>query len=225
MDHELLFFNCSNLRLFLILFVIGGASLAIADEDALSVPTADTTPHIAIPKPPSKPNNTIRAKKVTKANKKKNKTTRIPKESTQDSHNFTATPIATSTAAITLNKNVTLLPNPTPRSTLTDKEKKNLPRVTIIPNPAYGDRVIFRVMANGPAKAHIVVYDRFFNKMDQLEGEGDNLFDIIWSLKKIPEGIYYFQTLIDNKTDGSSQKIAPQNFAVEKDEEPKEPGN
>ncbi len=100
--------------------------------------------------------------------------------------------------------------------------KGQLPKVTTIPNPVWGDKVIFRVMTASAAKAHVVIYDRFFNKVDELEGEGDQLFDILWSLKKIPQGIYYYQSQIDDPKAGTSKTLPMQNFAVMKDEQPQE---
>ncbi len=77
-------------------------------------------------------------------------------------------------------------------------------------------------MTSGAAKAHIVVYDRFFNKVVELEGEGDQLFDILWSLKTVPQGIYYYQCQIDDTQAGTGKTLPMQNFAVMKDEAPKE---
>lgn len=78
--------------------------------------------------------------------------------------------------------------------------------------------MIFRVMVKKAAKAQIVVYDRFFNKVTQLSGEGDHLFDILWSLKKVQEGLYYYQTQILDKATGQAQMLPMQSFAVMKDD-------
>lgn len=97
--------------------------------------------------------------------------------------------------------------------------KIQLPGVTTIPNPARGDKVIFRVMTKGPAKARIVVYDRFFSKVKELDGEGDHLFDLIWSLKKVSEGIYHYQTEVIDTSTGESKILSMQSFAVMKDDD------
>lgn len=105
-------------------------------------------------------------------------------------------------------------PPPTPSLT----PALHLPWVTTIPNPAYGDKVIFRVMTEGPAKARIVVYDRFFSRVKELHGEGDRLFDILWSLKKVSQGIYYYQAEITYSDTGESRILKMQSFAVMRDE-------
>lgn len=112
-------------------------------------------------------------------------------------------------------------PTPTPTTKpRTSSLKKGEPTVTTIPNPAWGDKVIFRVMTSGPAKARIVVYDRFFNKVADLSGDGERLFDILWSLKKISEGLYYYQVEVADTVSGQTRMLPMQNFAVMKDETP-----
>jgi aryl-phospho-beta-D-glucosidase BglC (GH1 family) len=102
--------------------------------------------------------------------------------------------------------------------------KNQLPRVTTIPNPAWGDKVIFRVMTQGPSQVQIIIYDRLFNKVKELGGNGESLFDIIWDLKKIPEGIYYYQTRIVDTGSGKSQILKMQSFVILNDKNaPPEP--
>ncbi len=73
-------------------------------------------------------------------------------------------------------------------------------------------------MSKGPAKARVVVYDRFFSKVADLSGEGDRLFDILWSLKNVAEGIYYYQTEVIDAATGQSQILKMQSFAVMRDQ-------
>lgn len=95
---------------------------------------------------------------------------------------------------------------------------KNPITVTTIPNPARGKKMSFRVMSAGPCKVRIKIYNRFFDPVAKLEQEGDHLFDIIWSLKNIPEGPYLYQVLVDDKTSGETTKLPQQKFWVMKDE-------
>lgn len=135
-----------------------------------------------------------------------------------------AVPTGTATATSSLTPTPTVMGKAIPTSTLTPRPVAKavpgtaLPKITTFPNPARGDKLIFRVMTLGPSRAHIVVYDRFFNKVVQLEGEGDRLYDILWNIKKVPEGVYHFQTQVEDGTTGAFEKLPLQNFAVEKDD-------
>ncbi|HJT25511.1 MAG TPA: hypothetical protein VJ873_13135, partial [bacterium] len=141
---------------------------------------------------------------------------------------ITATPAETATSTPTFTFTPTKTPKPDKKAKRTptpDRTKTpvptpvlHLPQITTIPNPAYGDKVIFRVMTKGPAQARIVVYDRFFSKVKELSGEGDKLFDILWSLKKVSQGIYYYQAQVTDTATGAVQTIKMQSFAVMKDE-------
>lgn len=134
------------------------------------------------------------------------------------------TPIPTETPSPTpvRDKNQKKTPIPANSSTPTVSPTPNikLPWVTTIPNPAWGDKVIFRIIVKGSARAHIVIYDRFFSKIKELDGEGTHLFDILWSLKKIPQGIYHYQTQLTDTESGESQILHMQSFAVMRDENP-----
>jgi hypothetical protein len=216
---KFLFRSCCPGALVVQIFFIFPAS---ADVDALSGPQPDSTPHLSMPKPI--PLKTVTPVKVKKTRKKKLKAYPTLTATVTPTPTFTPTPTATLTPTVTAtpDKNSKKTPTPTPTSKPIDHGtiKASLPKVTTIPNPVWGDKVIFRMMTSGAAKAHIVIYDRFFNKVDELEGEGDRLFDILWSLKKIPEGIYYYQSQIDDTQAGTSKTLPMQNFAVMKDEEP-----
>ena len=219
-------FSAPFLRRFLRLGVLAGlivfALPAFADVDALSGPVTDSTPHLSIPKPlPQKTKTPVKKKKITQ---KKLKTKPAPTATVTPTPTFTASPTTTITPTVMATPDKTSKkspsPTPTPKPIAHGNGKASLPKVTTIPNPVWGDKVIFRIMTTSTANAHIVIYDRFFNKVDELEGEGDQLFDILWSLKKIPEGIYYYQSQIDDSHAGTSKTLPMQNFAVMKDEAP-----
>ena len=108
----------------------------------------------------------------------------------------------------------------TPRPSATPVKRKgfNLPRITVIPNPARGTKVTFRVMTSFPVKVRMKVYNRFLDTVATLEGEGDHLFDILWSLKDVPEGPYSFQTQVTDTETGEFNTLPLQEFTVEKDE-------
>ena len=100
----------------------------------------------------------------------------------------------------------------TPKPTIV--ADKSLPNVTVIPNPARGKKLNFRVMAAGPCKVRIRVNNRFFDVVATIEKEGSALFDILWSLKTVPEGIYYYQAQIEDKATGQITKLPLQKFVV-----------
>jgi len=91
---------------------------------------------------------------------------------------------------------------------------KSLPKVTVIPNPARGKKLNFRVMAAGPCKVRIRVNNRFFDVIATIEKEGGSLFDILWNLKTVSEGIYYYQAQIEDKATGQITKLPLQKFVV-----------
>lgn len=137
----------------------------------------------------------------------------------------TATPLPTPT--------VTSTPEPTPVSddpqaatpTLSGptQDLGDLAQVSILSDPVRGKKAIFRVVAKGKAKALVRIYDRTYTKVAELEGQGEDLFDILWTLKKVPEGIYHFQSQVILAT-GDVVTPGIQNFTVEKDmETPVEP--
>jgi hypothetical protein len=223
-----LFFLNLKINLFFlgVLAVMTALALPVlADQDALSPPVPEASPHLSLPKaPPQKIQTTV---KVHKSAQKKTKTKKIPTVIATPTPISTATPTLTAMTTpvftATPDKSVKApTPTPTPKPLQHGAVKGQLPQVTTIPNPVWGDKVIFRVMSSSTAKAHIVIYDRFFNKVDELEGEGDQLFDILWSLQKIPQGIYYYQSQIDDTQAGTSKTLPMQNFAVMKDEAPNE---
>jgi hypothetical protein len=112
-----------------------------------------------------------------------------------------------------------------PTKTPTPISGQSLPKVTVIPNPAYGTKLTFRVMTAEPSLVRIRIFNRFFDRVDKLEQEGEHLFDILWSLKNVPEGIYYYQVQIVDKASGQFTKLPLQRFEVMKEENPSETGS
>ena len=103
----------------------------------------------------------------------------------------------------------------TPTITATPLPMRKYPlKVTVIPNPASGTKLSFRVMAPGPCKVRIRVNNRFFDVVAKLEKEGGTFFDILWSLKDVPEGIYYYQAQIEDKATGQITQLPLQKFVV-----------
>jgi hypothetical protein len=157
--------------------------------------------------------------------KKKNVKPRNRNKIVRDKPVRTATPLPTPT--------LTATPAPTPAPsdhrastpTLSGSTTASGDRaqVSILSDPVRGKKAIFRVVAKGKAKALVRVYDRTYNKVVELEGQGEGLFDILWTLKRVPEGIYHFQSQVILET-GEVVTPGVQNFTVEKDSEtPVEP--
>lgn len=89
-----------------------------------------------------------------------------------------------------------------------------LPKITVIPNPAWGKKLTFRVMTTGKASVRIRVYNHFLDPIANLSQEGDKFFDLLWSLQQIPEGIYYYQAQVTDVLTGQTTKISVQKFVV-----------
>jgi hypothetical protein len=111
-------------------------------------------------------------------------------------------------------------PGPSSTHSLPASVVPSKPWVTTIPNPARGDKLDFRVITAGPAKVHIVVYDNLMDRVAVFESQGDRLFDVIWKLKKVPEGIYYFQAVVDERNPPAEKTLPMQSFVVLKREHP-----
>lgn len=106
--------------------------------------------------------------------------------------------------------------NPTPSPTV-DKPAAS---VTVIPNPVRGKKVTFRVMADRPVKVRIRVYNRFLDTVVEFEKDGEKLFDVLWALKKVPEGIYYYQAQVTDQKTGVLVSIPVQKFVILKETNP-----
>lgn len=203
-----------------ILLIVFGVTAhpAFSDEDALSPPPPETGIHLARPAapPPDSPGEKFEVVRPT-ADAGENTAPAdapangaVPTATVAERDPSTA---PTPTPDPTPDKHV-LKAKGKPSETPTPGAKPSLPWVTTIPNPARGTKVDFRIMTKGPATAHIVIYNRFLDRIDKLEAKGDHLFDILWSLKHIPEGLYYYQVQIDDGTTGQSQMLPIQKFAV-----------
>jgi hypothetical protein len=110
----------------------------------------------------------------------------------------------------------TVWANPTPASTV-DKPAAS---VSVIPNPVRGKKVTFRVMADRPVKVRIRVYNRFLDTVVEFEKDGEKLFDVLWALKKVPEGIYYYQAQVTDLKTGVLVSIPVQKFVILKETKP-----
>ncbi|HVZ80925.1 MAG TPA: hypothetical protein VHE12_09015 [bacterium] len=128
-------------------------------------------------------------------------------------------PTATGTPGPTVTPGTDPAPSPTRPMDAEGEGAEGLARVFILSDPVRGKKAIFRIVAKGPAKALVRIYDRTFNKVADLQGEGTDLFDILWMLKKVPEGIYHFQSQVIL---GTGEVVTPelQDFTVEKEVEP-----
>jgi hypothetical protein len=97
-----------------------------------------------------------------------------------------------------------------------------LPQVTTIPNPAWGKKMTFRIMAENAVDVRIRIYNRNLDPVDELKKSGLRYFDILWNLTLIPEGLYYYQTQIVDKVSGEIKNIPVQKFVVLKKEQEKQ---
>jgi len=88
--------------------------------------------------------------------------------------------------------------------------------VTVIPNPAWGTKLSFRVMLPAPSLVRIHIYNRNLEFFDKIEKEGNKVFDILWSLKNVPQGLYYYQVQVVNQKTGKVTMLPQANFAVMK---------
>jgi hypothetical protein len=88
--------------------------------------------------------------------------------------------------------------------------------VTVIPNPAWGTKLTFRMMLPAPSLVRIRIYNRNLEFFDKIEKEGNKVFDILWSLKNVPEGLYYYQVQVVDQKTGKVTKLPLANFAVMK---------
>lgn len=98
----------------------------------------------------------------------------------------------------------------------------HLPMVTTIPNPAWGKKITFRIMSDGFVRARIKIYNRDFDPIDELSQEGVRYFDILWNLTTVSEGLYYYQTQIEDKDTGKITSLPMQKFVVLKETDEKE---
>jgi hypothetical protein len=100
--------------------------------------------------------------------------------------------------------------------------ESRLPLVTTIPNPAWGKKMTFRIMAEGFVDVRILIYNRNLDPIDELKKSGTKYFDILWNLSYIPEGPYYYQAQITEKESGKITNFPAQKFVVLKKEEVKQ---
>ncbi len=78
----------------------------------------------------------------------------------------------------------------------------------------------FRVLTDRAVKVRIRVYNRFLDTVVEFEKEGDKLFDVLWPLRKIPEGIYYYQVQVTDTKTGTITSLSVQKFVILKASKP-----
>ncbi len=135
----------------------------------------------------------------------------------------TETPVETATPTVVIKKGKKgPTPSPTPSVTSTPTDSfvfAHTPtikdaNVTVIPNPARGKKLTFRIMVPAPSNVFIRVYDSQFDLFDEIKKSGDQLFDVLWSLKKVDEGMYYYQVQVEDQATGKITKLPMKKFAV-----------
>jgi hypothetical protein len=87
--------------------------------------------------------------------------------------------------------------------------------ITVVPNPL-GNEITFRTLVASPALVKISVYDHFFAPVTVLQAKGNGCFDVLWKLKKVQEGIYYFKSQVKDVQSGLVSKMPVQKVVVTK---------
>lgn len=127
---------------------------------------------------------------------------------------YTATPVITATRTMTVT--ATSSPKPTDGFHFDLSSKIEQADVTVIPNPAWGAKLSFRVILPALSLVRIRIYDHNLEAFGKIEKVGDKVFDILWSLKDVPEGLYYYQVQVVDQETGKITKLPLNNFAVMK---------
>lgn len=107
-------------------------------------------------------------------------------------------------------------PNPTDAFRFDLSKNIQKPDVTVIPNPAWGAKLSFRVMLPSSSLVRIRIYNHNLEFFAKIEKVGNKVFDILWSLKHVPEGLYYYQVQVVDQNTGKITKLPLANFAVMK---------
>ena len=128
----------------------------------------------------------------------------------------TNTPTTTPTQTVTNTSTVTPTVTPTDSFNFDLSAKIQQADVSVIPNPAWGTKLSFRVMLPGPSLVRIRIYNQNLEFFDKIEKDGNRVFDILWSLKNVPQGLYYYQVQIVDQASGNITKLPLTNFAVMK---------
>ena len=87
--------------------------------------------------------------------------------------------------------------------------------ITLVPNPL-GNEITFRALVAGPSSLKISIYDHFYAPVTVLAAKGNGCFDVLWKLKKVRDGIYYFEPQIKDVKSGAISKLPVQKVIVTK---------
>src|ERR1700722_18296901 len=87
--------------------------------------------------------------------------------------------------------------------------------ITVVPNPL-GNEITFRALVAGPSSIKISVYDHFYAPVTVLHAKGTGCFDVLWKLKRVQDGIYYFESQIVDVKSKLVSKLPVQKVVVTK---------
>jgi hypothetical protein len=85
--------------------------------------------------------------------------------------------------------------------------------ITLVPNPL-GNEITFRALVVAPSSLKISIYDHFYAPVTVLAAKGNGCFDVLWKLKKVQDGIYYFESQIKDVKSGVISKLPVQKVIV-----------
>ncbi len=100
----------------------------------------------------------------------------------------------------------------TPTATLSAGESP-LNSITLVPNPL-GDKITFRATVALPSIVKIRIHDHFYAPVTVLQKKGTGCFDVLWKVRKVPDGIYYYDSEIQDVKSGSTVKLPMQKVIV-----------
>jgi hypothetical protein len=122
------------------------------------------------------------------------------------------TPTVTLTASL-------ILRTQTPDMPVSETSSAKIPEatnsVTVIPNP-FGNKLTFRVIVLSPSDVKIKIFDHFYSPITTLEKRGSSWFDILWNLRTVDDGFYYYETEINDLKTGVVSNLPLQKFIVNK---------
>jgi hypothetical protein len=87
--------------------------------------------------------------------------------------------------------------------------------ITVVPNPL-GNEITFRALVAGPSLLKISIYDHFYAPVTVLHAKGNGCFDVLWKLKRVQDGIYYFESQIVDVKSKLVSKLPVQKVVVTK---------
>jgi len=110
-------------------------------------------------------------------------------------------------------------PNPTPAfsatatATPTALAVAPLDSVVLVPNPL-GTKITFRATVAHPSRVTVKIHDHFYAPVTVLQKTGEGCFDVLWKVRKVPDGIYYFDSEIKDVKSGQVRKLPLQKVIV-----------